>query len=75
VECFFSVEGIGGPYSRLKLLEDTLRSRTPVLVKYVDMKAENELQALLALQKLMVRYVNLIRLHNMVVDPDRIRVQ
>jgi hypothetical protein len=59
VECILSAEGLGGPNSKLKLLEDALKSRAPVLGKYVDMKPENELQALLAIQRLMVRYVTI----------------
>lgn len=50
-----ALDGLGGPNVRVKLNDKILINRCPILVKYVDAKTENELQALLALQRLMVR--------------------
>ncbi len=54
-EILHSAEGLGGPNSRLKLMDEALKARTRILVRFVESKAEKELQALLALQRLMFR--------------------
>lgn len=47
------IDGIGGPFSQCKLNEGLLKTRDPILRKYLDGKVPLEGQALVALQYLM----------------------
>jgi len=50
-----SIDGIGGPGSQCKLNEDSLKLRNPVLKKYLDADLKREVEAIFALQHLMLK--------------------
>jgi translation initiation factor 4G len=50
-----SIDGIGGPGSQCKLNEEALKLRNPVLKKYLDADLKREMEAIFALQHLMLK--------------------